>query len=78
MPYIPQDRRLEAERAPQTKGELTYTVTKLILWYLRSKGESFDSLSDVVAVLECAKLEFYARIVRPYEDAKEKENGDVY
>lgn len=28
--------------------------------------------------LECAKLELYIRIARPYEDAKIHDNGDVY
>lgn len=39
----------------------------------------FYGLSDdeIVGALRCAWDEFYARKVRPYEDIKIKENGDV-
>lgn len=29
-------------------------------------------------VLRCAQLEFYRRVLAPYEDKKRKQNGDVY
>lgn len=29
-------------------------------------------------VLRCAQLEFYRRVLVPYEDKKRKQNGDVY
>jgi hypothetical protein len=32
----------------------------------------------VVGALEACKLEFYRRVVTPYEENKMKENGDVY
>jgi len=32
---------------------------------------------DVLGALECAKLEFYRRLVAVYEDVKIRENGDV-
>jgi len=31
-----------------------------------------------MGALEGAKLEFYRRVVVPYEEKKMKENGDVY
>lgn len=36
------------------------------------------SLADVLGTLECVKLEFYRRVVAPYEDKKCAENGDAY
>lgn len=36
------------------------------------------NVSDLLGVFECVKLEFYRRIVAPYEDAKIAENGDVF
>lgn len=33
---------------------------------------------EVKAVLECAKLELYRRVVAPYEQQKLELNGDVY
>ena len=35
-------------------------------------------LTDAAGAVECAKLEFYRRVVAPHEDEKMKDNGDVY
>lgn len=80
MPYIPQARRdaLNASHAPIKAGELNYLFTKMILNYLYLNEESYQSYNDILGALEGAKLELYARKVRPYEDKKIKENGDVY
>lgn len=84
MPYIKQERRLyvdpvtasDFERA-KTAGELNYQLTMLIKDYLADKS-GYQSYNDVIGALEGCKLEFYARVVRPYEDTKIEENGDVY
>lgn len=34
--------------------------------------------TEKVGVIECAVLEFYRRVVAPYEDEAIKRNGDVY
>jgi hypothetical protein len=80
MPYVKgNDRaRLDAGGAPETAGELNYVITKLIRRYLRRKTMSYNSLNEVLGVLESAKLEFYRRIVAEYEDIKINQNGDVY
>jgi len=77
MPYITQPER-ESGIAPQTPGQLTYRFTLLIVEYLRNKGIRYATFSDILGALEGTKLEFYARIVRPYENGKKKLNGDVY
>lgn len=61
-----------------SNGELNYLITSLGLEYLRRHGTSYNTLSDVVKAMECAKLEFYRREVAPYEDKKIEQNGDVY
>ena len=80
MPYIPDERRqkLYDSLAPIKAGELNYLFTKVALNYLTLNGESYQSFNDIIGALEGAKLELYARKVRPYEDKKIKENGDVY
>lgn len=81
MPYIPQDRRDYIEMwgdEPDTAGELNYTITVLCIEYLKAHGTRYATLNEVIGVLECAKLEFYRRLAAPYEDAKIKQNGDVY
>lgn len=94
MPYIDPHSRMEkfGERgakttpdhifyighySPGTSGELNYLFTMLIKEYLRN-GVNYQKINDVIGALEGAKLEFYRRVVAPYEDEKIKQNGDVY
>ena len=79
MPYIEQRRRsaLESNLTPQTAGELNYVLTRICHTYLEEAGERYATYAEIVSALECAKLELYARFVRPYEDRKILDNGDV-
>ena len=79
MPYIKPERRLPIEPT-HTKdvGELNYDFTTLIVYYLKQHGLSYQSVNDILGAFEGAKLEFYRRVVVPYEDKKIIENGDVY
>ena len=89
MPYIPekdrevfqffvQDMEDCITRRGISNGELNYLFTRLSLLYLGKHGTSYNTISDVIKALECAKLEFYARVARPYEEKKIEQNGDVY
>ena len=78
MPYIPKENREEAQVAPRDAGELNYAITCLIRGYLRQHGKRYAQINDIVGALEGAKLEFYRRIVAPYEDQKRAQNGEVY
>lgn len=80
MPYVKQSTResLELGRKPTEAGELNYLITKLVDSFLMGKGLSYTSINEVIGVMECAKLEVYRRLAAPYEDAKSRENGDVY
>lgn len=77
MPYIKDEDRSRAMDEPQTAGELNYAVTTLIRDYV-GQPLSYQRINDVLGALEGAKLEFYRRVVVPYENAKMAENGDVY
>jgi hypothetical protein len=59
-------------------GDLNYLITKLCLDYLAKKGEKYQTYNDIIGALDSAKMEFYIHQVRPYEDKKIAENGDVY
>lgn len=65
------------EKEGITPGELNYLITKLCHYYVEHKGKNYTHLNDVVGVLECAKQEFYRKIVTPYEEEKIEENGDL-
>lgn len=64
-------------------GDLNYAITRLCDLALENSTMSGDpiryvSLNAIIGVLECAKLEFYRRIITPFEDKKKFVNGDVY
>lgn len=88
MPYITKVAR-EALNGnipePKTAGELNYCFTKTAKTYIeeinaiyQKEGINYQIINDVLGALEGAKLEFYRRVVVPYEDQKIIENGDAY
>jgi len=78
MPYIPDEKRLEALQWPANAGELNYLFTMAMQFYIRKHGLRYESLNACLGALEGAKMELYRRIVVPYEDMQKKKNGDVY
>lgn len=83
MPYISREARMEffdCGRIARKPGELNYLMSQLIRQYLGMHGPTvgYTTYNEVIGVLECLKLEVYARLVRPYEDKKISENGDVF
>ncbi len=81
MPYIPRSKRAKVNiLGAETPGELGYALAKVIDKYLTDKsGEiRFKDLAEVLAGLESVKLEFYRRVVAPYEDGKLEANGEVF
>lgn len=80
MPYLMEwDKdRINDGAPPQSPGELNYALTAVCLDYLALHGISYAKIAEVVAALECAKLEFYRRVASPYEQVKQIQNGDVY
>lgn len=61
-------------------GMIVYVITELVkaTYSTRKYRNKFDDLASVIGLLESAKLEFYRRVVSPYEDSKIEENGDVF
>lgn len=80
MPYIKHELRelINDGQIPQNVGELNYAFTSIIKAYMAGKRLDYGFLNGIVGALESAKLEFYRRVVVPYEDVKIRENGDVY
>ena len=62
----------------RTAGELNYMLTCVIREYMERRKLSYQVINDIIGALEGAKLEFYARVARPYEDSAKDRNGDVY
>lgn len=81
MPYISKQARTALTWPgcrPSIPGELNYALTSVINQYVQDRGKSYAILNDVIGALESAKLEFYRRVVAPYEDQKCAQNGDVF
>lgn len=82
MPYVPPHvkRHLDQTREPLNVGELNYVITRLCLDFIARQegGLSYTNCNKVIGAMESAKLEFYRRLVAPYEDTKIEANGDVY
>ena len=84
MPYIKQNEKNLYEyylknisQFITNPGELTYCIYRLMLLMTKKNNKSFANMSSIIGSIECAKMEYYRRIVSPYEDKKIKENGDV-
>lgn len=75
MPYISKCFR---GKEPNVAGELNYTFTRIIVGYMQRKKLCYQTINDILGALEGAKLEFYRRVVVPYENKRKKANGDVY
>jgi uncharacterized protein DUF6899 len=89
MPYIKQGGRKSYDRAMEnleilldggaaSEGDLNYVITRCVTAWLRGRAKNYAQLNAALGILEAAKLEFYRRVVAPYEDQKRKDNGDVY
>jgi len=84
VPYIPIKRREEIQDGctPQNPGELNFKITATILEYLYNLNPSepnrYADFNEVIGVLSCVGRELWDRRIRPYEDHKKTEEGDVY
>lgn len=86
MPYIPKKNRAEFDAhvdalaeilaANLEPGELNYCISRLI-WKLFGNKPSYTLGNSLIGALDCVKLEFYRRMLAPYEDAKIAQNGDL-
>lgn len=87
MPYIDRNKRPPLDEAIEPllrkialgrdKGEMNYVFMRLCLAWLRSRGVSYNSLSDVRALLADVKDEFTEQQMKTYEAKKKAENGEV-
>ena len=68
----------------KSPGELNQIISSLIDEYIKyhtityGRELTYVMLNDILGALEGAKLEFYRRIVVPYENLQCSRNGDVY
>lgn len=81
MPYLPDvDRRdaLDSGEAPQDGAELNYVISRHVDRFIESHGLSYHTLEEIDGCLGLAQHEFRRRVVKPYEDMKWMDNGEVF
>ena len=90
MPYVDQETRKRFNslthmdlldvigKGCKSPGDLNYAITRIVNGYIEKRGLSYTVGNEAIGVLECAKLELYRRVLSPYENIKQRENGDVY
>jgi hypothetical protein len=87
MPYIKLNNREKFSKCLDdirlislSPGELNYLISNICHIYLTSDENlpSYSRFNDIIGVLECAKLEYYRRVVSEYEEKCIEKNGDVF
>lgn len=80
MPYLNKKDRFKLPKMAKidTAGKLNYMITLLCNKYLKDNGKNYQQINNILGAIECAKFEFYRRVVSKYEDEKKYLNGDVY
>jgi hypothetical protein len=87
MPYIKENRRenlydgkyIKVE-AIENAGDIQYAIAEMVDFYLRYGPGKFNyqKCNDIMGALAGAQMEFYRKVVAPYEDEKILENGGLY
>ena len=82
MPYIDQAKRKRliayGDTDPQDAGELTFVIQQALNTYLAVNGLSYRELAECLGALEGAKIDLTERVIKPYEEEKRFQNGDVW
>lgn len=90
MPYIKPERRAALDtiidglinrltEIKATKGDVNYTITRLVLGSMPrpAEGWNYASLSDAISVMRDAATEIERRTMARYEDCSKLRNGDL-
>lgn len=85
MPYTEQVSRNKQDlliaklsNAIETKGDLNYTICELTAQLiLKTGGMGYTNISEWIDAVHGAEREMTWRLLRPYEDVKIRQNGDV-
>lgn len=85
MPYITQGKRAQtdteidaliAKLQKMGLGDAVYAVYRL-LTKLYGNKDSFTVKAQALSVLQAVELEYYRKVIAPYEDKKIQENGEI-
>jgi len=84
MPYTKEEDRTQKEAIAmlteliKSKGDLNFTICELTgQLILKTGGMGYTNVSNWIDGVDGAERELTRRLLNPYEDIKEEENGDV-
>ena len=91
MPYIKKEDRLfydalvdqivnilaGLDNKQLVKGHHNYIMYTLALKLVNRLGVRYATLQDIIGTFDCCKMEFYRKILAPYEEKAIDKNGDV-
>ncbi len=80
MPYITthEKQALENGTAPETVGQLTWALQQTVERYIDTRGLSYTTLAECLGALSGAEHDLVRRVLTPYEERKQRENGDAW
>lgn len=58
-------------------GYLNYTIFRIVKEYITKNGKKYFTFAVIIGTIVCCVLEIYRKLVSPYEELKEKENGRI-
>ena len=89
MPYIAKSERVKFESILNdfskilevndlSAGDMNFLLTSLLYRFSKKTTPNYKKYNEIIGVFECAKIEFYRRLISEYEEKKIKENGDFF
>lgn len=87
MPYIKQKQRSDWDRDLEPvldriricgakNGDLAYIIYKIANELVKNNF-NYLAISSIFGIIETVKFELYRKVVAPFEDEKEEENGEI-
>jgi hypothetical protein len=58
-------------------GIMNYSISQLIEYVYPVNDCGYKEFNEVIGFLESLKMEYYRKMVAPYEDVKERQNGPI-
>lgn len=78
MAYIKSENKKKSLYSyPKNVSGLNFLINHSIHSYIKDKGLCYQTLNEVVGVLECAKASFIQTVLTPNENKKIKEIGNI-
>lgn len=74
---LPHDTPEEKKPLDAMKGDVNYCFTKILVTMLAKFGAHYATLSNIEAIPKDVEKEFHEQFMRPYEDKKKAENGEI-